>query len=208
MAYGVSLFGDWKAAELICNTMSDKWQRAAKKAMLAEGQFLRKKVIEGIDTQAPGGVALKPLSPITMAIRAFEGFKGTKALVRRADMRNSIVSVPVSGGAGVFVGVLRSAKSKTGKDLVNVAKMQEEGATIVVPITPKSRRFFHAALAKAGLEVPKSGPSHGGVAIAIIRIPPRPFLAPVFDAYGKPDDVRARFFARVAVSMGGDLGTP
>lgn len=201
----VSLFGDWKKAVEICGSMQERFKRVAKKAVLQEAQFLRGKIVEGLREQAPGGDALAPLSPLTLAIRSFERFKGSKALMRTASMRNAIIVKAVPEGA--FVGILRTAKSKTGENLVNVAEMNENGSEpIIVPITPASRRYFHAALAAAGLEAPKGGPSGGGAAIAIVRIPARPFMAPPFNKYETPGAVRARFFKILFEEMNDDLG--
>jgi len=209
MSEGVSLFGDWGKAAEIMKGLDERFKAAAKKAMLYEGEFLRSKILEGLREQAPAGKAFTPLSKFTLAVRRFQGFRGTKALLRNADLRNAVVSVPKNGGEEVFVGVLRTAKSKTGKDLVNVADMQENGAgPIVVPITPKSRAFFHAALAAAGIEMPKTGPSGGGAAVAVIRTPARPFLRPVFEKFSQTKDVRARFFHRIGHELAGQLGTP
>ncbi len=203
----VSLFGDWKKALEIVDSMQERFKRAAKKAVLQEAQFLRGKIIEGLREQAPGGEPFAPLSPLTLAIRSFERFKGSKALIRTASMRNAIIVKAVPEGA--FVGILRTAKSKTGEALVNVAEMNENGSEpIIIPITPASRRYFHAALAAAGLAPPKNGPTGGGAAIAIVRIPPRPFLAPVFAKYETPDSVRNRFYKILLEEMQTDLGTP
>jgi hypothetical protein len=40
----------------------------------------------------------------------------------------------------------------------------------------------------------------------VLQIPPRPFLAPVFEKFAKPEDVSRRFLARVARNLGGDFG--
>ena len=208
MGDGISLFGPWQKAYEICDSMQERFKRTAKKAVLQEANFLRGKIIEGLREQAPGGQAFAPLSPLTLAIRAFEKFKGSKALIRKGDLRNAIV-VKSSENGDAFVGVLRTAKSKTGESLVNIAEMNENGAgPIIVPITPASRRYFHAALEAAGLAPPKNGPTGGGAAIAIVRIPPRPFLAPVFAKYETPDSVRNRFYRILLEEMQTDLGTP
>ena len=44
--------------------------------------------------------------------------------------------------------------------------------------------------------------------IAIIQIPARPFLAPVFDKYAQPEQVSRRFLERVAAQLSGDFGRP
>lgn len=202
------MFGDWSKAAKVTGSMQQKWEAASKRAVLQEAHYLRGQIVTGLRDGSPGGETFKPLSPITLATRAFAGFKGTKPLVRKADMRNAIAVTNVPGG--VFVGILRSAKSADGKELHNIAEMHENGAgPIVIPITPKSRRFYFAALAHAGIDPPASAGGHGpGLAVAIVRIPARPFMGPVFRKDGKPELVRVRFFRSVSQAMGGALGTP
>jgi hypothetical protein len=106
----------------------------------------------------------------------------------------------VKEGDGVFVGVLRSAKSSGGGSLVNVAAIHEFGSRPIV-LKKKVRALLHAAFRQAGLEQPSGDrPSKG---VAVIRIRARPFLRPV---YGAPDEVAKRFLDRVAKLLGGDFG--
>jgi phage gpG-like protein len=201
----VTRTGDWTAARRILASAPKRIREAQDKAVLQEAQFFRTKIVEGLRSGAPGGQALQPLAPTTLAIRRLRGGKGTKPLIRHGDLRNSIAVV--REGNGVFVGVLRSAKSSGGGSLVNIAAVHEFGSRpIVVKITPKVRRFLHAAFRKAGLDE-KSGdrPSTG---VAVIRIPARPFLRPVFEKYGAPEEVARRFVERVAKLLGGDFGGP
>ena len=196
--------GDWTAARRILASAPKRLHEAQQKAVLQEAQFFRTKIVEGLRSGAPGGDAFQPLAPTTLAIRKLRGSKGTKPLIRYGDLRNSIAVV--KEGDGVFVGVLRSAKSSGGAALVNVAAIHEFGSRpIVVKITPKVRRLLHVAFRQAGLEE-KSGdrPSTG---IAVIRIPARPFLRPVFEKYGSPEVVARRFVERVAKLLGGDFGS-
>jgi hypothetical protein len=195
--------GDWGLARRLLSTAPQRVKSAADKAVLQEAQFFRTKVVEGLREQAPGGQPLRPLAPTTLAIRRFRGSKGTKALIVRGDLRNSIAVVKEAGGA--FVGVLRTAKGSDGRSLVNVAAVHEFGSRpIVVKLTPKARRFLHAAFRRAGLDRPQGASSSTG--IAILRVPARPFLRPVFEKYGQPEDVAQRFLARVAAMLGGDFG--
>lgn len=197
--------GDWTAARRIFASAPKRIREAQNKAVLQEAQFFRTKIIEGLRTGAPGGQALQPLAPTTLAIRKLRGFGGTKPLIRHGDLRNSIAVV--KEGDGVFVGVLRSAKSGGGASLVNVAAIQEFGSRpIVLKITPKVRALLHAAFRKAGLDEPSGDKPSTGV--AVIRIPARPFLRPVFEAHGAPEAVAKRFVERVAMLLGGDFGRP
>jgi hypothetical protein len=199
----ITRVGDWKDAARILACGGKRLQSAVDRAVLQEAQFFRTKIVEGIREQAPGGQPFKPLAPTTLAIRRFRGFKGTKALLVRGDLRNSIVVVRKPDG--VFVGVLRTAKGREGQPLVNVAAVHEFGSRpIVVKLTPKARRFLHAAFRAAGLDRPSGGASTG---IAVIRVPARPFLAPVFEKYGTdPEQVSKRFLDRVARLLGGEYG--
>lgn len=199
----ISLFGDWSKAKSLLGTMQQKFEQAAERAMLQEAHMLRGEIVKGIREGAPGGQAFEKLAESTLAVRAFKGFRGTKPLIHRGDLRNSIIVKRTTNG--VFIGILYSAKTKDGKGVANIASMMENGAgPIVVPITDKSRKFFHAALAKAGLS-PEGKGHGGGHAIAIIRIPPRPFMRPIFDKFAKPEDVRQRFYERI-VTIFGDAG--
>ena len=196
--------GDWALARRLVSTAARRLKEATDKAVLQEAQFFRTKIVEGIREQAPGGQPFTALAPTTLAIRRFRGFKGTKALAVRGDLRNSITVVKQADG--VFVGVLRTAKGKGGASLVNVAAVHEFGSRpIVIKLTPKARRFLHAAFRAAGLDAPAGDrPSTG---IAVIKVPARPFLRPAFEKWGQPADVSRRFLDRVARNLGGDFGS-
>lgn len=205
----VKLFGDWEKATQIVGTMQQKFKLAGDRALMREAHFFRKMIVEGMREQAPGGERFKPLSPLTLLIRRAQGFKGTKALIRRADLRNSITITRMD--SAVFVGILRSAKNKNGQSLVNVATIHEYGlGPVIIPITAKSRAYLHMMARKAGFAFigGRGGGENSGHTIAILRIPARPFFRPVFEKYGQPNDVRDRFYASIANEMAGDFGTP
>ncbi len=200
----VTKVGDWRLASRLVSTARARFQDATDRAVLQEAQFFRTKVVQGIREQAPGGEPFKPLAATTLAIRRFRGFKGTKALIARGDLRNSVTVVRQPGG--VFVGVLRTAKGRDGQPLVNVAAVHEFGSRpIVMKLTTKARRFLHAAFRRAGLDAPVGGGS--SVGIAVIKVPSRPFLRPVFDKFGSDrEEVSRRLLARVARLLGSDFG--
>jgi len=88
---------------------------------------------------------------------------------------------------------------------VDIAAMNEHGSRpIVMKLTAKARAFLHPAFRRAGLDSPGAGSATTG--IAIIQVPPRPFLAPVFERYAQPDQVSRRLLERVANNLGGDFG--
>ena len=199
----VTKVGDWDVARRFVSTASRRFKEAVDKAVLQEAQFFRTKLVEGLREQAPGGQPFAPLAPTTLAVRRFRGFKGTKALIVRGDLRNSIVVVKQAGG--VFVGVLRTAKGKAGQPLVNVAAVHEFGSRpIVVKLTPKARRFLHAAFRAAGLDAPAG--DRPSIGIAVIKVPARPFLRPIFEKHGQAEDVSRRFLERGARILGGAIG--
>ncbi len=193
---GVVRTGDWALARRLLAGGGARLKGAVATALRQEGQALRKEVVEGITSQAPGGQPITPLAPTTLAIRQFKGFGGSKALIQRGDLRNSITVV--ADEDEVFVGILRKARGKGGSSVANVAEIHEFGAgPFVVPMTPKMRRFLFAVLRKAGIEPSSSGGSKGAV---VIQIPPRPFMRPAFEAF--KTGVQKRFLARIARAMG------
>lgn len=138
--------------------------------------MLRNEIVRGLTSQAPGGVALTPPAPLTLAARRLEGFGGTKALIVRGDLRNSIAVLVVGGE--VFVGVPRTARSSGGESLVDLAQLHEFGEPpVVIPITPKMRAFLFALLREAGKE-PTGG---SGTGVVVVQEPARPFLRPAFE---------------------------
>jgi hypothetical protein len=206
---GVEKTGAWATGLRIVNTMRQRFVMASDQALLEEGHYARKLIVTGLREGAPGGQPLKPLSPATLAIRKLKGFKGTKPLLNRGDMRNAIVVKKENGV--VFVGILRNAKGKSGSPVANIAEVHEFGSKpIVIRVTPKMQRFLMLAFRKAGVQ--KSGGGGGGTAagglIIVVQIPARPFFRPVFEAhYSNAEEVAKRFLGRVATKLAGDLGT-
>lgn len=199
---GALLFGEWETAITTLARAPRDFTNAKRMALLQEAQFFRTKIIEGLREQAPGGRAFKPLSPLTIAMRKFLGFKGTKALLRRGDLRNAIVVHEV--GDLIFVGVLRQAKNAKGEAVVDIAKLNEHGSKpIVIKITPRMSRFLHMAFRKAGGFGNRMGPPRASTGIIVVQIPARPFLAPVFEKYGGSADAQKRYADRVAKLMKG-----
>ncbi len=192
---GVVRTGDWALARRLLAGGGARLKGAVATALRQEGQALRKEVVDGITSQAPGGHPIKPLAATTLAARQLKGFGGSKALIQRGDLRNSITVV--ADADEVFVGILRKSRGKGGSSVANVAEIHEFGAgPFVVPMTPKMRRFLFAMLRKAGVE-PSGG---GGKGAVVIQIPPRPFLRPAFEAFKK--GVQKRFLGRIARAMG------
>ena len=190
--------GDWAKARRMLQGGPLKMRGAIAAALHQEAHLLRKEIVQGITKQAPGGQAVKPLSPLTIAARKLAGFGGTKALLRRGDLRNA-VTVIVKGHEA-FVGIPRKAKDEKGRPVVDVAKVHELGAgPFVIPMTPAMRRYLFLLLKRAGVSK-KTGDGKG---VVVTSIPARPFLRPAFDKFSK--GARKRFLGRVSrlLKMGG-----
>jgi len=193
---GARQTGDWALARRLLARGPARLKDAIGTAVRQEAQLLRKTIVEGLTNQAPGGQPIAPLAQTTLAARRLKGFRGTKALLRRGDLRNSITVV--MDGDEAFIGVLRKARSRGGAALVNVAQVQEFGAgPFIVAITPKMRRFLFVLMRRAGISPSREGGSKGAV---VIRIPPRPFLRPAFESFKR--GAQKRFLRRVADRAG------
>ena len=81
--------------------------------------------------------------------------------------------------------------------MVDVAKLNEFGGPpVIIPITPKMRRFLFALLRQAGKE-PTGGSGRG---VIVVQVPARPFLRPAFDKFR--ERASRRFLDRVARELG------
>ena len=191
----VSRTGDWARARRLLTAAPQRLQAAIGTAVRQEAHALRNEIVQGLTRQAPGGEPLKPPSPLTIAARQLEGFGGSKALIVRGDLRNSI-TVVVQGDEA-FIGVSRSARSKDGASMVDLAKLHEFGGPpVIIPMTPKMRRFLFALLRQAGKE-PTGGSGRG---VIVVQVPARPFLRPAFDKFR--EGASRRFLERVARELG------
>jgi phage gpG-like protein len=191
----VSRTGDWARARRLLTAAPQRLQAAIGTAVRQEAHALRNEIVQGLTSQAPGGETLKPPSPLTIAARQLEGFGGSKALIVRGDLRNSI-TVIVQGDEA-FIGVSRSARSKDGASMVDLAKLHEFGGPpVIIPMTPKMRRFLFALLRQGGKE-PTGGSGRG---VIVVQVPARPFLRPAFDKFR--EGASRRFLERVARELG------
>jgi hypothetical protein len=187
--------GDWARARQLLEAGPQRLRSAIGVAIRQEAQGLRNEIVQGLTQQAPGGEPLKPPSPLTLAARQLDGFGGTKSLLVRGDLRNS-VAVIVEGDEA-FTGVPRSARSSGGESLVDLAQLHEYGGPpVIIPITPKMRRFLFALLRQAGKE-PTGGSGRG---VVVVQVPARPFLRPAFEKFRQ--GASRRFLERVAQQLG------
>jgi hypothetical protein len=187
--------GDWALARRLLGAAPTRLKAGVERGLRQEAELLRKGIVDGLTSQAPGGQPIQPPAPLTLAARKLKNFGGTKALLVRGVLRNAIALV--ARGDAVFIGVPRTARGKGGAPLVRVAELQEFGsAPTVLPLTSAMRRFLFLLLRRAG-QSPRGGPGSG---VVVVRIPARPFLRPAFDAFRK--DAGAHFLRRVATALG------
>ncbi len=190
----MAMSGDWGRAAQIFSGAPKKLRKAINMALRTEAELLRKEIVQGLTTQSPGGRALKPPSPLTLAARRLQGKKGTKSLLVRADLRNAFVAL-VKGDAG-YVGIRKTKKTKSGDYVADIARLQEEGSKPrIIPITPKMRKFLFALFREAGIE-PSGGTGKG---VVVVTTPARPYIKPAFDRYVKGAD--KRFLRRIASAL-------
>lgn len=213
------LLGDWSKAGAILGDVG-RVKQAIDWAVLQEAHQARRDIIKGITAQAPGGRPFAALSAITLAIRKAKGFNGKKALMRTAGLRNSITVKRVGSGLS-FVGVLRSARSKDGREMYNVARVHENGATMVIRVTPKMRMWLMIQLRKSGFGSKvgrnKKGKftkgrfrSSGGQlskGVIVVKIVARPFIRPVIERIeAHPTEMQQRLASRISKKLRLTLG--
>ena len=199
--------GDWSKTRQTFFANATQLDHAIRKAMKQEGQFLRKKLVQGIRKQAPGGRQFKKLAKTTVATRRFRRFRGTKALIRTGG-QGLIGSISVLQKKDfVFIGVQRTVRADDGRLLADIMRLNEFGSKpIVIKITPKMRRFLFAAF-KAH-RATRGVKGNMALGVIVVRIPARPVFGPVFKRHAKPRVLRDRVMNRVAIIMKGKLGRP
>lgn len=207
-SFSIKKVGDWeRMRDAIGPRSAMRIKKAINAAVLKQAHFARSKIVEGFRTQAPAGESWRPLSDTTIAIRRFRRFGGTKALVVRGDLRNSITVRSTPEGA--FVGVLRTKTGRDGKNLANIAEINEEGRTIVMRATPKVVRLLAMAFRQGGLGNGGARGSAGVPGVLLIKIPARPMFKPVWRKwFADPNKVRFRILLDVARQLRSKYGYP
>lgn len=210
--FSVIQVGDWDKARALFDGDSRKVKKFMHNFVMAEAHLAQRMIVERITDQGRGDWS--PLADNTIRKRKLRGFRGTKALLVRGDLRRSI-KVHSTEKLSAFVGVHRSARGQNGQALVNVAELNEYGSRpILIRITPRMRRFLFALQSFGTVSRGKrkgqlrratarelstsrlrQGPSRGFV---IVQIPARPFLRPVLSSPTfNPSNVGHRFEAAV-----------
>ncbi len=120
------------------------------------------------------GFGKKANSPLTLAL------KDTNVpLVDSGDMAKAIEVELQSSFTGT-VGFLRDQKSSHGMKISTVVKGLEEGFT--VKLTGPMRRLLFLKMRRAGIPENPPGVTSSRGKSSDLRIPPRPFITPVFNS--------------------------
>ena len=184
---GIERIGDWSKARAMLSQAASRFERAVAAEVRQQAEGLRREIVQGLTRQAPGGSAITPPSELTLARRRLLRRGGSKSLLVRADLRNSVVVV--MRGTDAFIGVPRQARGADGIGLVQIARVHEFGTNpTVIPMTPAMRRFLFLLLRRAGRTPGEGGGSGRGV--VVVQVPARPFLRPAFEAFRKGLDKR------------------
>lgn len=178
------LTSDVARVQAILNASKTEMNGAIRKALKAEGEHLRAKLVESVDKVKP------PLGWPRL------NHGGSKPLRKTGELVNSIAAVVKN--LELFVGIPRASGR------ARLAAIHENGAVIVQRMTDRQRKFLHARLSKIASKVGTGGGSGNG--ILVIVIPPRPFIRPVLEA--EESQIPQRFLDRVVTNLGGKMGTP
>lgn len=171
--------GDWdKMATLLTNAANPLvWQRASEKAIIKEVHRLRRIIVEAFNRGGPDGARWQRLSPMTNLVSRAYGKGDRKPLLDTGDLRNSIQVT--QEGDGWFVGVHRNVKGKSGKKIIDIAELHENGAgPFRINVTDKMRKYFLWLNKKTGGQIK---PLKLSTSFIVVKIPARPFIGPVWE---------------------------
>jgi len=171
----VEKIGDWEKAEKFFSDIStNNFIGHTVRLLHRVGLLCVNWVVKAIQNSTAGGKKFPPLHPFTASRR--RGGQGSP-LMDKGDLIGSVNYVVDSANLEAFVGVLKG-KIKDGKDIVDIATILHNGATI--PVTKKMRHY----LASQGFYL-KSSTTH-------LVIPPRPFLNEIVSRKGEISETLAK----------------
>lgn len=146
-----------------------------------------------------GGRGMAPLRPLTLLARRLAGVRGKKPLNASGELEEAL-ELRRRGYANYWVGVAGPR--------ARIAAIQEEGAgPFVVRVTPRMRAFLFGRLLR-GESDGGGGTNSSGKGYIVVKIPPRPFLAPALARVSSPSRVAFVFARALAVRARGAFGRP
>lgn len=160
---GVRLTGQWREAVSGFASYARNLEAAAQRAVGKEAHHFASEIRDGIRTQRSAREARPPWPPLADSTIAAKG--SSKMLIDTGTMMRAIIAEKVAKWRWL-VGVKRGAKTKDGRDLVNVAAVHEFGG---------------------GARSSRSGGT-------VVTVPARQFIAPVVTRLAR--DLEARLWER------------
>lgn len=168
MAATIRFSGDIKKFERFMSRRGMRLlEQEVGKATARNAALLQDAIIERIKTRR----FKKKKSPLTLALS-----KSDIPLIDTTDMMRA-VETELQGAFVAFVGFLKNQKTSHGAELRQIVPLLEKG--FEVRLTAKMRRFLFLRMRQAGVAGPGGGPSQTS-GDGVLRIPPRPFITPVF----------------------------
>jgi hypothetical protein len=193
LAIQIKQKGAWREVGRLLKDGPKFMRKSVEKELREFAKELRDKIVEGVEAQAPGGKAFKPLKKTTLAARRFRGFDSQKALIG-SEKKNLLESITVrKKGDKIVVGVFGTRKGHGGIGVEGAGEINEYGKTILIPYTAKMRRFLHAMFKQEGL----SKPGNGNKDIIKVKVPARPFVDPVIKKYASSAAISKRIGDKV-----------
>ena len=150
------LKGPWADAVHDFSAFAKRLERVTTQAISQEAHEWAKEIRQGIRRQSSASEAQPPWAPLAESTKAAKG--STKILIDTGTLVRSIKAEKVGRGKW-HVGVKRGARTRDGKDLVNIAHVHEFGSvrqtkTGVVVEIPK-RQFIAPVLRKKSKNIDK-----------------------------------------------------
>lgn len=230
MPPSMTLKGQWHQTGEALKLLREDYLDIVGMILFREALFLAGKIKEHIITQK---VVPPSLSSFTLALRKLPGrvngggFGGSKALIIRgggggllsgikAELVNTKTTRRVAGfkGPTAFAGINRKERARGANkswngSLVNLGMVHELGTrSFFIPVTRRLRKFWFYLFKMGVVKAPLKASTY---AIGPIRIPPRPFIGPVFDHWrgAMPQRINAGVAGEVSrrlAALGGKPG--
>jgi len=167
-SFEIKYSGDFKKFEKFLDSKrhmkileTEVGQATAMNAALIQDEIIRRILTRNFKTKN---------SPLTIALK-----KSSTPLIDTSDMMKAI-DVELKGSFTAFVGFLKNQKTSHGGNMNQVVPRLEKG--FEVKITPQMKMWLYAKMRRAGIAPNPVKTSSSGV----LRIPPRPFITPVFES--------------------------
>lgn len=187
----------FEGAIALLKGLPDRMKHAKDEACRLEAEFLALKMREGILSGAPAGKKFAPHSPL------YALMGGGNQILNKSKSGGLLGAIGVAKIGGMWVAGISGASEKVGR----IAGIHEFGREFDVVPTARSQAWFFARLRELGIQPVKRVGKHPSLSTIHVKIPARPFIAPIVEMYAQPADVGKRFLKNFAKILRGDLGT-